>query len=457
MRRLLAIAGLAVRASIRSRLVVALLALLLTTVIALPLNVQSDGTPEGHVRLVIGYTMGLASLLLSLTALWSGALSIAREVDEKQIQMVCSKPVHRLEIWLGKWLGLTAVHAALWLLCGLATLLFLRASLAGDRFTDEQRAVIHQEVLTAWRVVKPRPVEVESAARATWEQRLQSGETPRELAPAQLLQNIRQELLARAHTIGPGEKMTWTFDLPAHLQGDADLRLKFKFSSSRLGGEPARGTWMAGPATAPSLFRAATTNAAEVVHRLTLPRLDTARSATLVVSYINDDPEPFTLFFAPSTGLEVQGRAGAFLPNFARAALLIAIQLGLLVAIGVTASTLFSTPVAALMALAAAIVLRAADFISSLARQETFTSWSSQAQTGPGLLDALLRTGYRALDFVLAPLQTGRPLDQVATGVWIDPLLVARTGVVHLLVYGALLAALATWVFNRRELAQPST
>ena len=96
MRRILAIAGLAVRASIRSRLVVALLLILLTTVIGLPLTVQSDGTPEGYVRIVIGYTLGLASLILSLTALWSGALSIAREVDEKQIQMLCSKPVHRL-------------------------------------------------------------------------------------------------------------------------------------------------------------------------------------------------------------------------------------------------------------------------------------------------------------------------------------------------------------------------
>jgi heme A synthase len=106
MRRLLAIAGLAVRASIRSRLVIALLLILLGVVIGLPRTVQSDGTPEGYVRVVMGYTMGLASLLLSLTALWSGALSIAREVDEKQIpDCVCSKPVHRLEIWAGQMAG----------------------------------------------------------------------------------------------------------------------------------------------------------------------------------------------------------------------------------------------------------------------------------------------------------------------------------------------------------------
>ncbi len=457
MRRILAIAGLAVRASIRSRLVVALLLILLTTVIGLPLTVQSDGTPEGYVRIVIGYTMGLASLILSLTALWSGALSIAREVDEKQIQMLCSKPVHRLEIWLGKWLGLSAVHTVLWMLCALATLLSLRISLASDRFTDEQRARVEQDVLTARRTVPPRAIEVEAEARAELERRLQRGEIPEGIRPADLLQNLRQELLARAHTIGPGEKKTWTFDLPSSLPADADLRLRFKFSSSRLGGPPVRGTWLAGPSDAPAVFRQAATNAPEVVHLLDLPALHTTPGATLVVTYINDDPDPFTVFFSPGDGLHLQARAGAFLPNFLRATLLTVIQLALLVAIGVTASTLFSTPVAALMALAAGVVLRAGDFVRSLAHQQTYTPWSARDGAAPSLLDVLLRTCYRTLDLVLAPLQTGRPLDQVATGVWIDPLLVLRAGVVQVLIYGGVLAVLATVVFNRREMARPST
>lgn len=457
MRRILAIAGLAVRASIRSRLVVALLLILLTTVIGLPLTVQSDGTPEGYVRIVIGYTMGLASLILSLTALWSGALSIAREVDEKQIQMLCSKPVHRLEIWLGKWLGLSAVHTVLWMLCALATLFSLRLSLASDRFTDEQRVRVEQDVLTARRTLPPRAVEVEAEARAELERRLQRGDVPPGSRPADLLQSLRQELLARAHAIGPGEKKTWTIDLPATLPAQTELRLRYKFSSSRLGGPPARGTWLAGPPDAPAAFRMAATNAPEVVHSMDLTSLPTAPGTTLVVTYINDDPDPFTLFFPPGDGLIVQARAGAFLPNFLRATLLTVIQLALLAAIGVTASTLFSTPVAALMALAAAVVLRAGDFVRTLTRQSSYTPWSAHDGASPGLLDVVLRTCYRALNLVLAPLQNGRPLDQVATGVWIDPMLVLRAGVVQILIYGGVLAVLATVVFNRREMARPST
>ena len=164
---------------------------------------------------------------------------------------------------------------------------------------------------------------METEARAELERRLQQGDVPEGVRPHDLLQRIRQELLARAHTIGPGEKKTWLFAVPATLPADADLRLRFKFSSSRLGGPPVRGTWLAGPADKPAAFRVTATNAPEVVHRLDLPSLHAAPGTTLVVTYINDDPDPFTLFFSPGDGLIVQARAGSFLPNFLRAALLI--------------------------------------------------------------------------------------------------------------------------------------
>jgi hypothetical protein len=60
-------------------MVASLLILLLLAVAGIPLTVQGDGTLEGHVRIVIGYTMGFASLLLGLAALWAGALAVSQE------------------------------------------------------------------------------------------------------------------------------------------------------------------------------------------------------------------------------------------------------------------------------------------------------------------------------------------------------------------------------------------
>lgn len=458
MRRILAIAGLAVRAAVRSRLVLCLLLLLLATVVGLPLTVQGDGTPEGHVRIVIGYTMGFASLVLSLTALWSGALTIAREIDDKQIQLLCSKPVHRAEIWFGKWLGLTAVHAGLLALSALATYVTLELTLRGPRFSVEQRAQVRAEVLTARRVITPQPVDVETAARAEVQRRLRAGEVPEDVSPAELLPRLRQEMLVMAHTIEPGARREWRFILPDHLDPQSELRIKFRFSTSRLGQEPARGTWMIGPPGETPLFRAAFTNTPGVPHLLRLPASVAAGGSQLSVQYLNDDPDPFTVVFPPQDGLAVLTRAGAFVPNFLRAVLVVAFRLALLVAIGVTASTLFSTPVATLMALAAVIILQAGSYVGSMAHQPQITPWSGNGPpTGlRGLMDFLIRQLFRLLDLLLAPLQSGRPLDDAATGLWVSPALVARSGLIQVLLYGGLLALLATAAFNRREVARPT-
>lgn len=217
------------------------------------------------------------------------------------------------------------------------------------------------------------------------------------------------------------------------------------------------GTWLVGPPEDSARYRQTVTNAPDVVHRLTLQLHDQEPLRELTVTYIHQDPEPRTLFFSPRDGLELQIPAGFFVPNFARAVGLVLIQLALMVAIGVTASTLFSTPVAALMALAAAIVLQTSDHIGSLASAGHVLAGRGGEAQGPGLLDAALRMFYRALHTLLAPLQTGQPLDDVATGLWIDPARLWQAGLVHVVVYSGLLALLATAIFNRREVARPST
>ena len=46
----------------------------------LPLTVKGDGTIEGQVQIVIGYTLGLASVLLSMSTLWAGCAAVSAEI-----------------------------------------------------------------------------------------------------------------------------------------------------------------------------------------------------------------------------------------------------------------------------------------------------------------------------------------------------------------------------------------
>src|SRR5438105_14648011 len=113
MQQIFAIISLTWKAAFRYRLFWVLTALLLGAVVGLPLLVKDDGTAEGFAQILITYTLGAVTGLLGICTLWLACGTLARDVEECQIQMVAVKPIARWQIWLGKWLGLVLLNAAL--------------------------------------------------------------------------------------------------------------------------------------------------------------------------------------------------------------------------------------------------------------------------------------------------------------------------------------------------------
>src|SRR5512146_1197811 len=118
MQRILAISWLTVKAAFRFRLVVLLAIILLGSVVALPLVIKDDGTARGFTQILLTYTLSLITALLGFATLWLACGTLARDVEECQIQMVVVKPIARWQIWVGKWLGILAVNAMLLILAG---------------------------------------------------------------------------------------------------------------------------------------------------------------------------------------------------------------------------------------------------------------------------------------------------------------------------------------------------
>src|SRR5438034_9048926 len=118
MQRILAIAFLTVKAAFRYRLVIVLATLLLLAVVALPLVIKHDGTARGFTQILLTYTLSVITALLGFSTLWLACGTLARDVEDCQMQMVAVKPIARWEIWLGKWLGLLMLNAALLAVAG---------------------------------------------------------------------------------------------------------------------------------------------------------------------------------------------------------------------------------------------------------------------------------------------------------------------------------------------------
>src|SRR5467141_1834691 len=118
MQRLLAIAWLTWKAAFRFRLFLVLVVLLLAAVVGLPLLLKDDGTARGFTQILLTYTLSTIAALLGLSTLWLACGTLARDIEECQMQVVAVKPIARWQIWLGKWLGLLLLNAALLAISG---------------------------------------------------------------------------------------------------------------------------------------------------------------------------------------------------------------------------------------------------------------------------------------------------------------------------------------------------
>src|SRR5215510_14069928 len=126
MQRLIAIAWLTWKAAFRFRLFIVIAVLLLASVIGLPILIEDDGTARGFTQILLTYTLTTITALLGLSTLWLACGTLARDIEECQMQMVAVKPIARWQIWLGKWLGLMSLNAVLLAISGLSVFLLLQ-------------------------------------------------------------------------------------------------------------------------------------------------------------------------------------------------------------------------------------------------------------------------------------------------------------------------------------------
>src|SRR5437763_11826178 len=155
MQRLFAIAWLTWKAALRFRLFLVIAVLLLASVIGLPILIKDDGTARGFTQILLTYTLSVITILLGFSTLWLACGTLARDVEDWQMQMVAVKPIARWQIWLGKWLGLLMLNAALLAVAGgsVYALLQWRA----HRLPVKQQQVLRKEVFVARASLKPPP------------------------------------------------------------------------------------------------------------------------------------------------------------------------------------------------------------------------------------------------------------------------------------------------------------
>lgn len=153
MQSLVTIAFLTWRAAFRFRLFLVVAALLILAVVGLPLLLKDDGTARGFTQILLTYTLSVITALLGLSTLWLACGTLARDIEECQMQMVVVKPIHRWQIWLGKWLGIVSLNAALLALAGGSVYGLLQWRAA--QLPEDQQRILRNEVLVSRGSARP--------------------------------------------------------------------------------------------------------------------------------------------------------------------------------------------------------------------------------------------------------------------------------------------------------------
>jgi hypothetical protein len=344
--RIAAVMGLTWKAAFRFRLFLVLATLLIASVVVLPILIKDDGTAQGFTQILMTYTLSVITGLLGICTLWLACGTLARDVEECQIQMVAVKPIPRWQIWLGKYLGILSLNAALLVLSGVSvyTLVLWRAA----KLPPEQQEILRNEVLVARGSVREEsPDEViQQMAEEHFKEMIKTGN----VAPEDRSLVRRQSVeWAKAQIVNvlPGWQRTWVIDLGQFKDRLRDqalfVRTKFNAAESSQSGTHIT-HWFVGAPDVPMVWQEQMSLAPETVHVFQVASNLFNSEGKLYVRVENQDRS--TLVFPLEDGLEVLYRESNFGVNFARGLAIVFCWMALLAAVGLAMASFMSFPVA---------------------------------------------------------------------------------------------------------------
>jgi len=470
MHRILAIARLTWKSAFRYRIFWVMAALLVAAVVGLPLILKDDGTAEGLTQVLLTYALSAITVLLGIATLWLSCGTLARDIEDCQIQMICVKPIARWQIWLGKLLGILALNAMLLALSGGAVFLLLQWR--AQRLPVEQQAKLRKEIFVARAAAKERPPDIAAEARDQAKKWIENWRAahPSENLDADDLKQVGNQIMAAVRSeveeVPSLRQKAWQINLSSLSERvrSQPLQLRVKFHAgdpNSLANSEAtyRLLWRIGPMNAPNpqlLDEILPPNSFQEID--VAPLFDENGILTVICANANDT----SLFFPMDDGFEILYRESSFGVNFVRGLAVILCWLVLLSALGLACASFLSFPVAAFCSLAVLLVGLSTGVLTAVQEQKSIFPFDSSGQKPAAVqqfIDSISVPMFGAVLKVVNLVRGFSPVDDLSTGHSITWGQLARAAGQIVLLMGGIFGAAGVLFFNRRELAavQPNS
>jgi len=454
MQPLLAIACLTWKAAFRFRLFLVVAVLLLGSVVGLPLLIKDDGTARGFTQILLTYTLSTISALLGLSTLWLACGTLARDIEECTVQVVAIKPIARWQIWLGKWLGIMSLNAALLTLSGASVygLLQWRAT----RLPADQQKILHDEVLVARGSAKPASLDKEIQAETDRLLRERLQKNPGLKADiAEVRRQILEQIKAEYQVVPPGYVHEWEIDLGSmrKVTNGQPVYLRIKFNAAdRSTSGTFEGRWRVGVPRKTQLWHSEVMSLApDTFHEFQVPAYFDDKGV-LTVAFVNANNT--ALLFPLEDGFEGLYPQGGFGLNFMRGVGIIFCWMALLATLGLASASFLSFPVAAFLSLGVLTLALSSGTISNAVTEGTLMGFNSETgRSGHSMIDVVAIPIFRGVLELINLAKDFSPIDALSTGrsvSWED---LARAFGQIVLLLGGGIGLGGVIIFSRRELA----
>ncbi len=456
MQSLFAIAHLTLKAAFRFRLVAALSVILVSVILILPWIIRDDGTARGFTQIILTYTLSVITALLGMATLWLACGTLAREIEECQIQMLAVKPVPRWKIWFGKWLGITLLNALLLAVSGGCVYGLLHYKSNG--LPPAEQVILRNEVFVARAGIREESPNIEGDVETLLKERLKDAQVA-SMDRAFVRKQLREQVIARQQVVPSGYVRRWQIKLGAlkDFVRNQPLYLRVKFfvppeASSTLTPKNFEGIWQVGPPDTSKRVVKKVSLAADTFHEFPIPADLFDNDGLLTIDYQNHSET--AVLFPIGEGLEVLYRESGFAVNFARGLAVILCWMGLLAALGLAAASFLSFPVAAFVSLGMLTILFSGGTISAVVQEGTIVGISEEGGPSvPSALDAVAVPAFKVMLNVINLVRGVSPIDNLSTGRSITWWQLAGAFGQIVLLFGGLFALAGISILTRRELA----
>lgn len=467
MRAFLAIVKLTFRHAVRSHIFQLLLGVLLLCIALIPTTVINSSAAD-FLKSALFYSLWIVSAVLGLSAMWLGCYVMTCDIDSYQLHMVVSKPVSRVVIWCGKWAGVCAVNLLLLVFAAAAVYFIILWRFDNLEFPPGEKERMRSEVLVGRRAFTADRPDYGEAVRELARRRIgrlaAQGKAVDTNMQDKIIKDAQLEVVSADSEVKAGQIKSWHFSGIPVVPGQP-LFLRYRPYINKVSSEDQRQTrllWSVGiprERKTPQDGTLAAKNAR--TFDIYLYPLDDKPDQVMTGTFyekelkpewkpVSSDGQVFmtvanydhlggTLFFQPADGPRLLVPATGFAGNYARAVLVIGLELSLLAALSCAFGGIVSMPVAVFM-------------VASYLLFGAFSVYMVNLEYVGSAADRFGQMVGRILLKVVIPLQNFDVSSLVADGVLVEWSWVGAL-VLNMIVLRALpLVLLGIFLYRKREL-----